>query len=152
MVALITPNIYQSTNGVTITNAWAKQTDTASQHNVIEHLSTASMNVFRGQAYGFKLKNEFFIVKNLNCMYRKTGQNLMQCKSPKTSQRPQKPPHGDQIIYRRYTKSKSVITKLLVSFRCQVKVLKGQVEETAWGYGCNRWWWQTCRGAAVESG
>src|SRR6218665_2687388 len=29
----------------------------------------------------------------------------MPCKSPKTSQRPQKPSQGDQLIHRRYTKS-----------------------------------------------
>jgi len=29
----------------------------------------------------------------------------MQCKSPKTSQRAQKPRQGDQPIHRRYTKS-----------------------------------------------
>ena len=37
---------------------------------------------------------------------------------------------------------KFAIAKLLVSFRCQVKILEGQAEETVWGYGCNRWWWR----------
>src|SRR6218665_1656139 len=48
---------------------------------------------------------------------------------------------------------KSAIAKLLVSLRCQhcqVKIREGQAEETAWYYGCNRWWWLTCRGAGVE--
>jgi len=44
---------------------------------------------------------------------------------------------------------KSAIVKLFVLFRCQVKIREGQVEETVWSYGCNRWWWRTCRGAGV---
>src|SRR6218665_845612 len=31
----------------------------------------------------------------------------------------------------------SAIAKLLVSFRCQVKIRKGQAGETAWCYGCS---------------
>src|SRR6218665_3020764 len=32
----------------------------------------------------------------------------------------------------------SAIAKLLVSFRCQVKIREGQAGETAWCYGCSR--------------
>jgi len=38
----------------------------------------------------------------------------------------------------------SSIAKYLVSFRCQFKIREGQAEETAWRYGCNRWWRWTC--------
>src|SRR6218665_1555317 len=34
----------------------------------------------------------------------------------------------------------SAMAKLLVSFRCQVKIRKGQAGETAWCYGCSRGW------------
>jgi len=44
---------------------------------------------------------------------------------------------------------KFTIAKLLISFRCKVKIREGQAEETASDYGCNRWWWQTCGGAGV---
>jgi len=67
---------------------------------------------------------------------------VMYCKSPKT-QRPQKPRQRDQLIHWRYTISSPQLAKLLVSFRCQVKVREGQAVETTWGFGCNRWWWRT---------
>ena len=58
---------------------------------------------------------------------------LMQCKSPKTSQHPQKPRQGDQVISPALYQIQSTIAKLLVSLRClQVKIRKGQ----AWGFGC----------------
>jgi len=38
------------------------------------------------------------------------------------------------------------IAKLLVSFRCQVKIREGQVEVTAWTTMELRWWWRTCAG------
>ena len=34
---------------------------------------------------------------------------------------------------------KSALTGLLVSFWCKVKI-RGEAGETAWSYGCNRWW------------
>src|SRR6218665_2257245 len=71
------------------------------------------------------------------------------CKSLKTSQRPQKPRQGDQLIHRHYIKA--AIAKRFVSVPCQIQ--EGQAEETAWGYGCIRWWWRRmCRGTGVESG
>jgi len=50
----------------------------------------------------------------------------MQYKSSKTSQRPQKPRHGDQLIHLRYTKSSPQEPN--VSFRCQATIREGQVE------------------------
>src|SRR6218665_28441 len=46
-----------------------------------------------------------------------------------TSGRPAYSPALYQIL--------SAIAKLLVSFRCQVKIREGQAGETAWCYGCS---------------
>jgi len=55
--------------------------------------------------------------------------NVMYCKSPETSQRPQKPCQGDQLNHWHYTKSKAM-AKFLVSFCGQVNIREGQAEET----------------------
>src|SRR6218665_1002535 len=42
--------------------------------------------------------------------------NVMSCKSPKISQCPRKPRQGDQLIHRRYTKSRSQKPNLFFRF------------------------------------
>jgi len=67
----------------------------------------------------------------------------MNCKSSKSSERPQKSLQEDQFFTGANTHQSS-IAKLLVSLLCQVKIRKGQAEEIAWSERCNRWWWPTC--------
>ena len=50
------------------------------------------------------------------------------------SQCPQKPRQGEQLIHRRYYEVTSAVARLLLSFRCQVIIWGGQIEETAWCY------------------
>src|SRR6218665_318045 len=52
--------------------------------------------------------------------------NVMQCKTPKTFQRPQKPRQGDQLIHRRYTKSSP--QKPNFSFRFGVRSKSGKIK------------------------
>jgi len=59
---------------------------------------------------------------------------------------------GKQVYTPALYQIKSAMAKLLVIFRCQIKIREGQAKDTAWGYGCNWWWWQMCHGAGVESG
>src|SRR6218665_2151683 len=50
----------------------------------------------------------------------------MQCKTPKTSQRPQKPRQGDQLIHRGYTKSSPQEPNF--SFRFGARSISGKVK------------------------
>src|SRR6218665_1257588 len=68
---------------------------------------------------------------NQSYIYRGYGRptnynDIMLCKSPKTSQRPQKPRQGDQLIHRCYTKSSPQLTNF--SFRFGARSKSGKVK------------------------